>query len=377
MNQIPTEMGGIPRATRAVIDLGAIATNVSHIRKKIGPERELMAVVKADGYGHGAVEVSVSALKGGATCLGVAMPEEGGELRLAGVGAPILVLGLIQPAEAQKAMKFQLEQTICTLELAEALNQIAGSSSSRLKVHVKVDVGMGRIGIAPSHALDFVRKVSRFPNLELEGIYSHLPSADEKDKTYTKKQIGIFQQIVRETEQAGFKIHRKHIANSACVQDLRESYFDLVRPGILIYGLSPSGDTCREISVRPAMTLKTNIAFVKTVSAGTPISYGSTYRADKKRLIATLPVGYADGYNRLLSNRGAVRIRGQYVPVVGKICMDMCMIDVTDMEDVRIGEEVILFGEAPTADEVAKRIGTISYEVLCAVGKRVPRIYVE
>ena len=369
------ERGDIPGATCAVIDLAAIAENVSRIRKRIGPKRELMAIVKADAYGHGAAKVGVSSLNSGATCLGVAIPEEGGELRSAGVEAPILVLGLIQSDKARKSLEFRLEQTICTLELAEALNQIAGTSSRRIKVHVKVDTGMGRIGIAPCHVLEFVRKVSQFPNLELEGVYSHLPSADEKDKTYTKRQIGIFQELLREMEHAGFKVPRKHIANSACVLDLPESYFDLVRPGIMIYGLYPSKDVSRELLLKPAMTLKTNISYIKRVPSGTPISYGSTYRTKKESLIATLPVGYADGYNRLLSNRGAVRIRGQYAPVVGRICMDMCMVDVTDLVDVCVGDEVVLFGKDPTADEIAEKIGTISYEVLCTLGKRVPRIY--
>ena len=369
------ERGDIPGATCAVIDLAAIAENVSRIRKRIGPKRELMAIVKADAYGHGAAKVGVSSLNSGATCLGVAIPEEGGELRSAGVEAPILVLGLIQSDKVRKALEFRLEQTICTLELAEALNQIAGTSSRRIKVHVKVDTGMGRIGIAPCHVLEFVRKVSQFPYLELEGVYSHLPSADEKDKTYAKRQIGIFQELLREMEHAGFKVPRKHIANSACVLDLPESYLDLVRPGIMIYGLYPSKDVSRELLLKPAMTLKTNISYIKKVPSGTPISYGSTYRTKKESLIATLPVGYADGYNRLLSNRGVVRIRGGYAPVVGRICMDMCMVDVTDLVDVRVGDEVVLFGKDPTADEIAEKIGTISYEVLCTLGKRVPRIY--
>ena len=375
ITRIPMERGDVPNATRAVIDLGAIGENVSGIRKKIGPKRDLMAVVKADAYGHGAVEVGVSALNSGATCLGVAMPEEGGELRRGGVEAPILVLGLIPPEKAHKSIAYRLDQTICTLELAETLNQIAGASAGPIKVHIKVDTGMGRIGIAPSHVLEFARKVSQFPNLKLEGVYSHLPSADEEDKTNTKKQIAIFQQLLREMEHAGFKVPRKHIANSACVLDLPESYFDLVRPGIMIYGLYPSRDVSRELLLKPAMTVKTNISYLKRVPSGTPISYGSTYRTKKESLIATLPVGYADGYNRLLSNRGAVRIRGQYAPVVGRICMDMCLVDVTGLVDVSVGDEVVLFGKDPTADEIAEKIGTISYEVLCTLGKRVPRIY--
>ncbi len=368
-------MPEISRSTHAIINLSAIAENVSQIRKKIGPKRELMAVVKADGYGHGAAEVSVSALKGGATCFGVAMSLEGGELRRAGIEAPILVLGLIHPKEADSVMKFRLEQTICTLESAEALNQAAQAASIRGKVHLKVDIGMGRIGIAPADVLEFARKIRQFANLEIKGIYTHLPSADEIDKTCARKQIAVFQQVVREMEQAGFRGLTKHIANSACVLDLPESHLDLVRPGILIYGLYPSEDVSRDLRVRPAMTLKTSIIYLKQVPPGTALSYGGAFRTNRPSWIATLPVGYADGYSRLLSNRAAVRIRGQWAPVVGKICMDMCMVDVTDVKDVTLGEEVILFGENPTAAEIAKSIGTISYEVLCSVGKRVPRIY--
>ncbi|MEE9419226.1 MAG: alanine racemase [Desulfatiglandaceae bacterium] len=367
----------VERPTRAVIDLKAISHNIAEIRKKIGSRRDLMAVVKADGYGHGAVEVSLAALSSGATCLGVALPEEGLQLRDAGVDVPVLVLGLIQPEEAYKTIDSGLEQAVSTVELADALDQEARKASTHIKVHIKVDTGMGRIGVSPQDALELVRTISRFKNLDLTGIFSHFPSADETDKTFTKRQIGIFNDLVQGIEDAGFRIPKRHMANSAAILDLPESYLDLVRPGIMIYGLYPSMEVSRSIKLKPAMTLKTDVIYVKSVPAGTPISYGRTFCVDRKAVVATLPVGYADGYYRSLSNQGSVLIRGRQVPLIGRVCMDMCMIDVTGIKDVRPGEEVVLFGENPPVDEIARKIGTINYEVVCAVGKRVPRIYVQ
>jgi len=365
----------VERATRAIVDLNAISHNIAEIRKRIGNRRDLMAVVKADGYGHGAVEVSLAALRSGATCLGVALPEEGRQLRDNGVEVPVLVMGLIQPEEAYKTIDSGLEQAISTVELAEALDQEAGKASTHLKVHIKVDTGMGRIGVLPEDALELTRKVSRFKNLDLEGMFSHFPSADESDKTFTKRQIEVFNDLVKVIEDAGFKIAKRHMANSAAILDLPESYFDLVRPGIMMYGLYPSKEVSRSIKLKPAMSLKTHVTYVKSVPAGTPISYGRTFCVERNAVIATLPVGYGDGYNRLLSNQGSVFIRGRRAPLIGRVCMDMCMIDVSEIGDVRIGDEVVLFGENPPVDEIADKIGTINYEVVCAVGKRVPRIY--
>jgi len=367
----------VERSTRANIDLSAISHNISEIRKRIGKRRDLMAVVKADGYGHGAVEVSRAALRSGATCLGVALPEEGRQLRDNGVEVPILVMGLIQPEEACKVIDSELEQAISTAKLAEALDQEAGKTSTRVKVHLKIDTGMGRIGVLPKDALALIRKVSGFQNLDLEGVFSHFPSADESNKTFTRRQIETFNALVKEIEGAGFKIAKRHMANSAAVLDLPESYFDLVRPGIMIYGLYPSKEVGRSIKLKPAMSLRTHVTYVKSVPAGTPISYGRTFCVERNAVVATLPVGYADGYNRLLSNQGSVFIRGRSVPLIGRVCMDMCMIDVSEIGAVRIGDEVVLFGENPPVDEIADKIGTINYEVVCAVGKRVPRVYVQ
>ncbi len=364
------------RSTRAIISLEAISHNIAQIRRKIGSRRDLMAVVKADGYGHGGVEVGRSALESGANCLGVALPEEGDQLRKAGIDVPVLVLGLIQPNEAYKVVDSRLEQTVCSLELVEALDQEAGKASVQVDVHVKVDTGMGRIGVKPEDATAFVSRIRRFKNLNVKGIFTHFASADRADKTLSKRQIELFNQVIRGIALAGIEIPKRHMANSAGVLDLPESYYDLVRPGIMIYGLYPSDEVSRTVELKPAMTLKTKIAFLKTVPPGTPISYGGTFVSDRETAVATLPVGYGDGFSRLLSGRGEVLIHGRRAPLIGRVCMDMCMIDVSNVEGVIPGSEVVLFGEGLSVDEIAAMVGTINYEIVCAVGKRVPRIYV-
>ena len=363
------------RSSRAIVNLAAVGHNIAAVRKKIGNERKLMAVVKADGYGHGALEISLSALGSGADCLGVALPEEAVPLREAGIDVPILVLGLIRPDEAHKIVASGLEQAVCTPELAEALDQTARNANIKIDVHIKVDTGMGRIGVLPRDALSFARKISGLKNLRLKSVFSHLSCADERDTAFAQKQMEIFDHAVREIEASGLRIPQKHLANSAGILALPESYYDLVRPGIMIYGLYPSREVPRSIHLIPAMTLKTKIAYIKSVPSKTPISYGRTLYTTRDTVVATLPVGYADGYNRLLSNQGYATIHGRKAPLIGRVCMDMCMLDITDMEDVKIGDDVTLFGESPTVDEMANSLGTINYEVVCAVGKRVPRIY--
>jgi len=365
------------RATRAIIDLGAISHNIAEIRKKTGSRRNLMAVVKADGYGHGAVEVSQVALRSGADWLGVALPEEGQQLREAGIEAPILVVGLIQPEEVHKVVRSKLAQAVASIKLLEALDYEAGRASMKVNVHIKLDTGMARIGIKPEDAVSFARKVRSFKNLNLEGVFSHFATADEKDKAFSKHQLQLFEQAINDLHAAGIEIPKRHIANSAALLDLPESYYDMVRPGIMIYGLYPSREVSHSIELKPAMTFKTKISAVKVVPPGTPISYGRTFITKRRATVATLPVGYADGYSRLLSNHAEVLIKGRRVPVIGTVCMDMCMIDVSNIEDVQPGDEVILFGGDLTVDEIAAKIGTINYEVVCAVSKRVPRIYIQ
>jgi alanine racemase len=235
---------------------------------------------------------------------------------------------------------------------------------------------MGRIGVLPEDALAFVRRIHRFKNLNFTGIFSHFSSADDADKTFATRQLEILNGVVREIEAAGIHIPKKHIANSAAILDLPQSYLDLVRPGIMIYGLYPSPHVSRSMKLKPAMTLRTKVSYVKSVPGRTPISYGSTFFTQKETRVATLPVGYGDGYSRSLSNQGTVLIKGQRAPLIGRVCMDMCLADVSGIKNVRVGDEVILFGEELSVDEVAQNMGTINYEVLCGVGKRVPRVYV-
>lgn len=370
------EKRGTERATRAIIDLGAISHNVAAIRKKIGSQRGLMAVVKADGYGHGAVEVSRTALRNGADSLAVALPEEGQHLREAGVEAPILVLGLIQPEEAWKVVDSRLDQTVSSIALLEALDREAASASTQVNVHIKVETGLGRIGVEPHEVVLFLRRARSYRNLKVAGLFSHFSAADERDKTFSQHQLQLFEQTIREIRHAGIELPQRHMANSAATLDLPESYYDLVRPGLIIYGLYPSTEVSHSIEVKPAMTLKTKVCYLKTVPQGTPISYGRTFVTQKQTRVATLPLGYGDGYKRALANKGEVLIKGRRAPVIGRICMDMCMIDVSDVPDVQAGDEAIVFGQEPTADELAAKIGTINYEVVTTVGKRVPRVYV-
>jgi len=364
------------RPTKAVVNLGAISQNIRKIRAAIGKERHLMAVVKADGYGHGAVEVAKTALRHGADYLGVALPGEAKELRRAGIEAPILVLGPIEPNQAHDVLETRVEQTVCSMEVAHALEQAAARAGCRVDVHIKVDTGMGRIGVPPEETLEFVRALNRLPNIRIKGVFSHFSVADEKDKTFSLKQIELFEQVVKALTLGGISIPLRHMANSAALLDLPQSYYDMVRLGIIIYGLYPSIHVKKSIPIIPAMTFKSKILFLKKVAPGTPIGYGRTYHTKKEALVATLPVGYADGYSRLLSNKGQVLIKGVRAPVVGRVCMDMIMVDVTHIPDVSVGQEVILFGEEPSAEEIAQLTGTISYEVVCGVSKRVPRVYI-
>lgn len=368
--------GDRQRSTIAVVDLSAIGDSIRSIRDRIGRSRHLMAVVKADGYGHGAVPVARTALRHGADWLGVALPEEGVELREAGITARILVFGLIRPEEASKSANVGLDQAVASLPLIEALDQAGQEAGAPIHVHLKIDTGMGRIGVAPDEAVRFAQEIVRRPGIRLAGVFSHLATADHEDKSYARRQLSRFEEALAIIERAGIDPGVRHIANSAAILDLPESYYDLVRPGIMIYGLYPSPSVGRTIPLRPAMEFRTRISAVKAVPSGTAISYGCTHVTTGERtVIATLPVGYADGYRRSLSDNAEVLVRGQRAPIVGTVCMDMCMIDVTSVPDVKVHDPVVLFGRNPTADEIAKRLGTINYEVTCAVTKRVPRVY--
>lgn len=379
---------------RAEIDLGAIGQNVSQLRRITSPSAKLMAVVKANGYGHGAVPVAVTALKNGADRLGVARMEEGKQLREAGIEAPILLFGLTHPDQVDDVIRHGLTPTVFSLENAKLLSEKIGRRSPPLGIHLKIDTGMGRIGLLPdalcadpaekgssARLLEIITRIIRLPGLQLEGIYTHFASADSADKTYTRLQLKRFLDILEKLRRSGIDTGIRHAANSGGIIDHPESHLDMVRPGISLYGLYPSPEVTREkLPLIPAMALKTTIIQIKEVPAGFKISYGSTYETTRITRIATLSIGYADGLNRLLSSRGWMLVHGVRAPIVGRVCMDLTMIDVGHIPDAKAGDEVVVFGRQNNAelhvDEIADMLDTINYEVVTGISERVPRAYV-
>lgn len=367
------------RPTFAEINLDAIASNMSQIRKLVGPGVKICPAVKADGYGHGAVEVSREVLNNGAEMLSVATLDEAVDLREAGIDVPILLLQCIFKEQVADSVHHDITNTICDYSLAEELSRCAGLAGKRAKVHIKVDTGMGRMGIQKQDALDFVLKLSRIPNLDIEGIFTHFPSADEDDLEFTYGQINDFKEIIRSTEEAGIHIPLRHMANSAAILHVPEAHLTMVRPGIMLYGLYDY-EIKTDVKLRQCLSLKTRISFLKDLPSGCSVSYGRTYTTTGTTRVATIPIGYADGYNRHLSNRAPALVRGKRVPVIGRVCMDQTMLDVTNVPDVSVGDEVVLYGsqgdQTISIEEIAGLLGTISYEVICSVSKRVPRVYV-
>ncbi len=369
----------VTRDTRAVIDLSAVADSIRGIGSLVGKDVRIMAVVKADGYGHGAVRVAQTALAHGASWLGVAYAQEAVEIRQAGIDVPILILGAAPPEAVEPVTQYSLSQAVCDTETPRALSAQAGPSCPA-RVHVKVDTGMGRIGVTPEDTPDYVAFLRTLPNLTIEGIFTHFPKSDEKDPTFTNRQIDEFTGLLGELSGRGIDIPFRHMANSGGVLAFPASHLNLVRPGIMIYGLYPSAEVARSMPLRPAMSLVTRIRFIKRVPAGTPISYGGTYVTKAPTDVATLPIGYADGYRRLLSNNYEVLVRGVRAPVIGRVCMDMTMVDVTHIKGAAVGDEVVLMGRQGdgeiSTEEMAERLSTINYEITCLVGKRVPRVYI-
>jgi alanine racemase len=365
------------RPTVAQINLSAFEFNFNQVKKLVGDKTKVMAVVKANAYGHGAVEISKLAVSLGAEYLAVAIPEEGIELRRNEIEAPILVFTTPFEHQIELFFKYDLTPTIFTADIAEKFNSFAEKFGRKIKCHIKVDTGMGRVGINFKDAFEFVRNLNeRYENLVIEGIYTHFATSDEKDKTYANLQFKRFTELIQALESIGIKIPIKHCANSGAILDLPQTHLDMVRPGIMLYGYHPSLDVLNKVELRPVMTLKSKVAFLKVVEPGTSVSYGRRFITQKKTRIATIPIGYADGYNRLLTNRGKVLINGRIFPVVGTVTMDQIMVDVGLEDEVKVGDDVILFGDSEiTAWDVAKLIGTIPYEVCCNVSARVPRVY--
>ena len=365
----------ILRDVYAEIDLAAARHNFKEIRRHINPASKLCAVVKANAYGHGAIEISKVAVECGADFLAVATVEEGLELRRAGFKVPILILGLIPQIAADAVVENDLTQAVADFDLAEKISAAAKRLSKIAKVHLKIETGMGRIGVKPDKAAALAKKISELPAVELEGMFSHFADADSDDRTFTNHQIEIFKETAEKIRRAGVAIKIFHLAESAAALDIPEAHFDMVRSGIINYGLYPSENVRKTIELRPVMKLVARIVYLKKISAGVSIGYGREFVAERDSLIATLPLGYADGYIRAYKNFHA-EIRGQLAPIAGRICMDQTMIDVTDIDGVKVGDEVILFGsDKISVDDAAKHLNTINYEVTCLVSARVERVF--
>lgn len=365
--------------TWAEIDLDAVAHNARQLKRRAGEQAELIAVVKANAYGHGAVAVARAALQAAASRLAVVRTLEGVQLRRAGIEAPILLMGYTLPAEAETIIRWRLTPTVNTWAQAEALSAAAAAAGASLPVHIKADTGMGRFGLLPEEAVDFAQALVQLPGLHLEGFYTHFAVADAADKTYTRRQFSIYCQLLARLEEVGISIPLRHVCNSAATLDLPEMALDAVRCGIALYGLRPSAEVEPPVPLRPVMSLKSRVARLRTLPAGSSISYGRTYITTRPTKVALVPAGYGDGYHRLLSNRGAVLIGGRRAPIVGRVCMDQFVVDVSDLAGVQQDDEVVLFGrqgEAEiTAEEVAGWAETINYEVTTSILPRVTRVY--
>ncbi|MFZ5354464.1 MAG: alanine racemase [Bacillota bacterium] len=371
------------RGAWAEIDLDKLAHNIREVRRLTAKDALVTAVIKADGYGHGAIKIASTLLENGADRIAVAVLDEAIELRQAGfTEVPLFILGYTNPERAESVIKYNLEQTVYSWELAEALSNKAVEMNSTVKVHIKIDTGMGRIGLQPTmESVELIRRIHSLPNLIIEGIFTHFAAADEKDKSYAILQYEKFRWICSELQNQGINIKLKHCGNSATIIDLPDFHMNMVRAGIMLYGLAPSQDVeLSKLKLKQVMSLKVRISHVKEIEEGQSVSYGRKFIAVRKSKIASLPIGYADGYTRMLSGKAEALIKGKRVPVVGRICMDQCMIDVTGIDDVQVGDEVVLFGEQGSGfisiDELAEKLGTINYEIVCMIGKRVPRVYI-
>ncbi len=367
------------KRTWAQIDLDALSHNVCAIRRHLHPHTKIMGIVKADGYGHGAVAVALQLQQNGVDMLGVSNLNEAMQLRQAGLSLPILILGYTPPDACDTLLQNDLTQTVYSAEQAQALNAAALALGGRLTVHLKVDTGMSRLGFACDRDWDKLLAVCRLPALHFEGLFTHFSTAD--DAAFTSTQMARFVAVRQYLLDNGVKFYVTHCANSLAVLKYPYTCFDMVRPGLILYGQLPSRLVDNALALRPVMSLHTVVSQVKRIGAGDGVSYDRRFIADGDRTIAVVPVGYADGYPRLLSGRAHALVNGARVPLLGNVCMDMTMFDVTGVDNVGLGSEVVLFGsqngQTLPLDELAAHSHTISYELMCQVGKRVPRVYIK
>ncbi len=364
------------RPTWAEINLSNLNHNFNQLKRVLTPMTLVLVTVKADAYGHGLIPIAKKLEDAGVDFFGVASIDEGIKLRQAGINLPILILGLILKTDISPLFKYKLTPTICDEELGLALNKEAKTRKSPINVHIKVDTGMGRIGILHSDAAGLVRNIHKFGFIKIEGIFTHFPLADT-DKDFTLRQIRLFDNLVSGLKKGGIHIPLVHAANSIASIDYKEGHFNMVRPGLAVYGLYPKKGL--RINLKPLLALKTKVMFLKKVPKGYGISYGHDYVTKKATQVITLPIGYGDGYPRNLSNQGPVLIRGKRFKICGRICMDQIMVDVGNLA-VKIGDEAVLIGSQGknkiTAEELALLSGTIPYEIVCGLGSRIPRVYI-
>jgi len=369
------------RPVWAEINLDNLAYNIRQVRKYTDKDASVMAIIKANGYGHGAVDIARTFLDNGADRLGVAILSEAIELRKSNITEPILILGYTPSSQFEKIIEYNLTQTIYNYEEAKLLSQKAVELGKEALIHIKIDSGMGRIGFLPiDESKEDILNISKLPNIKIEGIFTHFAKADEIEKSHVRGQFEKYMEFVNILESMGLNIPIKHVSNSAGIIDLPEFSLNMVRAGIMLYGLYPSDEVDKEkIKLKPAMSLKAKISHIKIVPPGTGISYGQIFTTKGESKIGTIPLGYADGFTRLLTGKAQVYINHKIAPIVGKICMDQCMIDLTNVEDVKVGDEVVIFGYEeghPHVDEIAAKIGTINYEIVCMISRRVPRVYI-
>ena len=365
----------------AKIDLDAIAYNMEQMKQNIRPETKVMAVIKADGYGHGAVQIAEMMERWNYIWgFAVATLDEAVVLRTEGIQKPILVLGCVFPDQYMEMLKHEIRMNIYTEEMAESISRMAAREGKTAYMHIKLDTGMSRLGFGINEqSAETIKRISKMPNVNMEGIFTHFTKADEKDKSFTKKQIQEW--MTERLKEKNVRFTYEHCSNSAGIIDVPEANFDIVRAGISTYGLYPSEEVDKtNVKLKPALALKSHVAFVKEIERGTPVSYGGTFVAKEKMKIATIPVGYADGYPRSLSNKGYVLIRGKKAPILGRVCMDQFMVDVTQIEGVSFGDKVTMIGkdgnEILPVEVLSELSGRFNYEFVCDLGKRIPRVYV-
>lgn len=363
------------------VDLDNFKKNLAEIRRLVGPRVKIMQVVKADAYGHGAIEIANTALKNGASFLGVANADEGVQLRVSGIEEPIVILSPSPVGEIQEIIKYRLTPSVSDMVFVRELSKQCQKAQVFLPIHIEIDTGMGRGGILSDEAVRIIENISRLPNLRLEGIFTHLASGELKDDTYNKIQWSKFNDVLKKLKERGFSFPVHHISNSGGILNFRSFDLDMVRPGLMSYGIYPSRETNENASLHPVMAFKTRIVLIKEFPPGYSIGYNRTYVTSRKTKIATIPIGYGDGYGVVLSNQGEVLIRGKRAPVIGRVSMDMCTVDVSEIPGCEIGDEVVILGkqgnESITATDIAQRAGTHAYEILCTLGKRAPRIFLQ